>query len=1050
MTAPRRLQLRRGNTAATSTYVGAAGELVVNTTTNTLYLHDGSTVGGYATTTNTSAINNQISSVNANITLANTGMQGYVNLANTIQSAQISAANIGIRGYVDATIAANIANIAVASTYSNVNVRTYLGAFDGNIIPSANTVYSLGSVTRQWKDLFVSNNTIYVGGVPLSIDTTGNLTINGNVIPTISYINTAVANVTVDLSSYALNANVTAANVGLKGYVDLANTIQSAQLTSANLGVIGYIDQANTIQSAQISAANVGMRGYVDQANTIQSAQVGAANLAITAANVGLKGYVDSQSFYSNVKVATYLPTYSGNIAANISKAGYTWTFGTDAVLTLPSGATILESGYGSAGAIRLKPNGGTSTQYLEIAPTAADGNHVHLMAGSGTELFLGDDNQYVKLANTGGVVINSNDGAGNTAQWTFGQDGTTLFPNQAIDGGTAPIELKSRSWSQLTYNNVDMNQQPNKNHSTTFYVEGGDALLEIFRWDSGNVMQHRQWTFFHDGNLTLPSGGYILNSDNSIYGGGSSYSNVQVATYLPTYTGNVANIRLGTSGVLTFADGTTQITAGGGSYSNVQVATYLPTYAGTVSASLVNSSGNILSSGLSVFGNTRIGLAGAVSGQFHTVVGNITQTSSGGAVYINTTGNVLAAAVVAGAVTSTGTVAVNAATGITTNQGTFLLANATATTINMGGAATTIRMGTINSNVFVGDAIGNSNKELTLRAQGTWNIATNINSNGGFNSPPYANQLVIGGSGTGMTANYSATGGYLTTVTIYNRGTGYQNGDVLSVPGGIAGNSFTLTNYSSTLTGNSAAAYTFGIEGNLIVPGNVTAARFIGDGTLLTTLPGYAYSNVNVAAYLATATITTTGNITAANFVGNISITGNVTGTSANVTLQAGSYSSTFDNQGNVTVPKLFTAGNIQTAGYLFGNGTLLTGVAIKTTGSWTVPTGNSTQSFTVASGTYQLWVDCNIPNGILAWNATATVTNSNVPVVGVQYAWVYNGGGTPIDFTSIPNQFVGTGNTIVRSSVSPSVTTNRFDFGINNTSGGNVTVSYGYVKIS
>jgi hypothetical protein len=113
-------------------------------------------------------------------------------------------------------------------------------------------------------------------------------------------------------------------------------------------------------------------------------------------------------------------------------------------------------------------------------------------------------------------------------------------------------------------------------------------------------------------------------------------------------------------------------------------------------------------------------------------------------------------------------------------------------------------------------------------------------------------------------------------------------------------------------------------------------------------------------------------------------------------------------------------------------------------------VPTGNSTQSFTVASGTYQLWVDCNIPNGILAWNATATVTNSNVPVVGEQYAWVYNGGGTPIDFTSIPNQFVGTGNTIVRSSVSPSVTTNRFDFGINNTSGGNVTVSYGYVKIS
>jgi hypothetical protein len=129
----------------------------------------------------------------------------------------------------------------------------------------------------------------------------------------------------------------------------------------------------------------------------------------------------------------------------------------------------------------------------------------------------------------------------------------------------------------------------------------------------------------------------------------------------------------------------------------------------------------------------------------------------------------------------------------------------------------------------------------------------------------------------------------------------------------------------------------------------------------------------------------------------------------------------------------------------------TFQTNVVTKATGTWNVTTGTNTYSFTVpTSGTYQLWVDCNIPNGILVWNATATVTNTNVPVVGAQYAWVYNGGGSPIDFTSIPNQFIGTGNTIVRSSVAPSANTNRFDFGLNNTSGGNVTVRYGYVMIS
>jgi hypothetical protein len=144
-------------------------------------------------------------------------------------------------------------------------------------------------------------------------------------------------------------------------------------------------------------------------------------------------------------------------------------------------------------------------------------------------------------------------------------------------------------------------------------------------------------------------------------------------------------------------------------------------------------------------------------------------------------------------------------------------------------------------------------------------------------------------------------------------------------------------------------------------------------------------------------------------------------------------------------------TTGNVTVGGNLTVTGNVAGNVATTFESTWTVPTGNSTQSFTVSSSnTYYMWVDCNIPNGILAWNATGTVTNTNVPVVGTQYAWVYTGGGTPIDFTSIPNQFVGTANTIVRSSVAPSATTNRFDFGINNTSGGNVTVRYGWAQIS
>ena len=310
--------------------------------------------------------------------------------------------------------------------------------------------------------------------------------------------------------------------------------------------------------------------------------------------------------------------------------------------------------------------------------------------------------------------------------------------------------------------------------------------------------------------------------------------------------------------------------------------------------------------------------------------------------------------------------------------------------------------------------------------------------------------------------------------------------------------------------TNAGAYGWNFGIGGNLTLPnggtisgtGNITAGYFFGNGSQLTGLPA-TYSNSNVTTLLAafgSNAISTTGNITANNISGNLSVLANsagrftllsdntlLSGTVANpqnfktsdaytpdIDLRNSSGTGTFtqgatsytirvagtnnlilDNTGLLSAPgNISTPGQISAAGnitgnYFFGNGSALTSVATQVTGSWNVPVGNSTQSFTVNSGTYSMWVDCNIPNGILVWNATATVTNTNVPVVGYQYAWVYNGGGTPIDFTSIPNQFVGTANAILRSNTAPSSTTNRFDFGINNTSGGNVTVRYSYTKL-
>jgi hypothetical protein len=93
-------------------------------------------------------------------------------------------------------------------------------------------------------------------------------------------------------------------------------------------------------------------------------------------------------------------------------------------------------------------------------------------------------------------------------------------------------------------------------------------------------------------------------------------------------------------------------------------------------------------------------------------------------------------------------------------------------------------------------------------------------------------------------------------------------------------------------------------------------------------------------------------------------------------------------------------------------------------------------------------MWVNGNIPNGIVNWNATVTLSNSNVPVIGVQYGWYYLAGNA-LALTSIPSQIVGTAGSI--STSAPVVlNSNTFTFGITNNSGTSQIVYYGYVKVS
>jgi hypothetical protein len=53
---------------------------------------------------------------------------------------------------------------------------------DGDIVPKTNFGASLGTPTKQFKSLYVSNNTIYIGGTAVGLDANGNLTTGGTVV----------------------------------------------------------------------------------------------------------------------------------------------------------------------------------------------------------------------------------------------------------------------------------------------------------------------------------------------------------------------------------------------------------------------------------------------------------------------------------------------------------------------------------------------------------------------------------------------------------------------------------------------------------------------------------------------------------------------------------------------------------------------------------------------------------------------------------------------------------------------------------------------------
>jgi len=295
----------------------------------------------------------------------------------------------------------------------------------------------------------------------------------------------------------------------------------------------------------------------------------------------------------------------------------------------------------------------------------------------------------------------------------------------------------------------------------------------------------------------------FALTSSNAV----SRFSNIVVTSNANVVTGNVFAAGYFYSNGVAFTGGA------GGSYSNVQLATYLATTA----------------SNIFIAGNTTHGTVGAISGAFHTFVGNITQITSGGTPYFNTTGNVIAAGISAG----TSTIG-----SLTLASGT-LFRNGSETQILGGGSQTTramIRLGNSQGMVLYGSG--------TAAAPNVPATGIIIHSGDG-NVQIIARNNVSGGSRIQLQAELVEIQSNITPVgnLVYNIGnvTNQWNtvyASTLQLTGNLNAGSLTSPGALNTLAGNVSiygASSMLNVIGNIVVNNTAIASSNV-TGAIRTT----------------------------------------------------------------------------------------------------------------------------------------------------------------------------------------------------------------------
>ena len=299
---PTQLQLRRGNTAQTATFTGAVAEITVDTDKKTVVVHDGTTAGGFALALESAQLD-QFAFTKANLAFdrANSSF-AQANLAYDLANTKFNSAGGTISGNVIVT---------------------------GNITPTTDNVYSLGSAGNRWKDLYVGPGSINIDGIVIG-NNGGQIVISGAsdfVFQSTSGAPSVSSSATANIALNAFNQANLAFNQANTSYGSFAQANLAYDQANSGFGVaVSAFAQANLAFTAANNAVDTWVRNQAnaayDAANsavTTGQANVGAGLITVTSAyqaNVGAGLITVTSAYEANVGVA--IASGQANVGAGL------------------------------------------------------------------------------------------------------------------------------------------------------------------------------------------------------------------------------------------------------------------------------------------------------------------------------------------------------------------------------------------------------------------------------------------------------------------------------------------------------------------------------------------------------------------------------------------------------------------------------------------------------------------------------------------------------------------------------------------------------------